>query len=224
MLEDRFAVPSIRATGFALLIGALAVVVCYLTVDRPVSHFVHDHHLSRLQVFQWLTLPPPILQAWSPAILIFCLILRAMRPACRAALVAIAACVGLVVADQFKESMALVFGRSWPETWIDNNPSLIGDGTFDFHWLHGSPKYASFPSGHMARVGAAVAAYWIAYPRLKILYILVMLATAAGLLGMNYHFVGDILGGTCVGGIVGAYTSYACGLHSVRDPTSRAVE
>ncbi len=44
------------------------------------------------------------------------------------ALVLALACVSMILADQFRESLSYVFGRYWPETWIDNNPSFIQDG------------------------------------------------------------------------------------------------
>jgi hypothetical protein len=41
---------------------------------------------------------------------------------------------------------------------------------------------------------------------------LASVAVAAGLLGMVYHFVGDVIAGGFVGGIVGAYTAHYTGL------------
>jgi hypothetical protein len=37
-------------------------------------------------------------------------------------------------------------------------------------------------------------------------------AEAAALVGMNYHFVSDVIAGGFVGSIVGAYTTYCTGL------------
>jgi hypothetical protein len=44
--------------------------------------------------------------------------------------------------------------------------------------------------------------------------VLAALAVAIGLIGMNYHFLGDVIGGTFAGAIVGVYTAHACGLGS----------
>ena len=41
---------------------------------------------------------------------------------------------------------------------------------------------------------------------------LALLAASVGLVGMNYHFVGDVIAGGFIGGIVGTYTGYGCGL------------
>jgi hypothetical protein len=37
-------------------------------------------------------------------------------------------------------------------------------------------------------------------------------AVAVGLLGIDYHFVGDVIAGGLVGGIVGAYAAHYTGL------------
>ncbi len=81
-----------------------------------------------------------------------------------------------------------MFGRTWPETWIDNNPSFIRDGAYGFHWFHGGGGYKSFPSGHMAATCAVLAVLWICYPRFKPLYLLAGLAVAAGLDRRQFPF------------------------------------
>ena len=37
----------------------LVVPICYLWVDRNVAFFVFDHHINKIEVFRWLTYPPP---------------------------------------------------------------------------------------------------------------------------------------------------------------------
>ena len=44
---------SLIVTGSCIL----AVVICYFWVDRSVAFFVYDHHINRIAVFRWLTLP-----------------------------------------------------------------------------------------------------------------------------------------------------------------------
>ena len=53
-----------------------------------------------------------------------------------------------------------MFGRTWPETWTHNNPSLIHDGAYGFNWFHGGPGYELFPSGHMAAICAVISVLW----------------------------------------------------------------
>jgi membrane-associated phospholipid phosphatase len=198
----------LRNSLAALLLCAVLVALCYWFVDRPVAFYVHDQRLAEHAVLEWLTYPPPIVQAWAPVVLAALMVRRAWRPFRRWELAVIAAGVGLILADQFRESLAYAFGRYWPETWIDGNPSLIRDGAYGFHPFHGGSAYGSFPSGHTTRTLAVAAVVWSAYPRWRWVCFLASVAVAVGLIGMNYHFVGDVIAGGFVGGIVGAYAAY----------------
>jgi hypothetical protein len=40
------------------------------------------------------------------------------------------------------------FGRTWPESWLGDNPSWIRDDVFGFFPFHGGRGWESFPSGH----------------------------------------------------------------------------
>lgn len=208
----------LRRTLIALAVCAGLVTLCYFFVDRQVVFFVHDHRFNRFVVLKWLTYPPPIVQAWVPALLAVLLVRRAWgqrhgeKQWKRWELALVAAGVAMVLADQFRESLAYVAGRYWPETWIDNNPSLIGTGTYGFAPLQNVGGDGSFPSGHMARTVSVVAVLWIAWPRWRWLGVTVSLAVAGGLLGMDYHFVGDCIAGSFLGTIVGVWTVYCCGL------------
>jgi len=51
-----------------------------------------------------------------------------------------------------KNQLKVVFGRTWPETWTRNNPSLIRDGVFGFNPFTTGSGYESFPSGHTAAI------------------------------------------------------------------------
>ena len=83
---------------------------------------------------------------------------------------------------------------------------------YGFHPFHSGAAYRSFPSGHTARTLAVAAVIWIICPRWRWACVAASVAVSVGLLGMNYHFVGDVIAGGFVGGIVGTYTAYGCGL------------
>jgi membrane-associated phospholipid phosphatase len=206
-------VRSLKAIG----VGVVVITLSYLFIDRPVATFVFDNHISDA-FLRWLTYPPPEVQAWTPAVLVALMIRAAFGPLRRWERTLFAAGVGVIVADQFRESLSYAFGRTWPETWIDDNPSFIGDGVFGFHLFHGGEGYASFPSGHTARTLAAVTPFWIAYPKSRWACAAATAAVAIGLIGMNYHFVSDVIAGGVVGGIVGAYATRLSG--AAREPAS----
>ena len=197
-----------RKSFVALVTCAALVAVCYFFIDRPFASFVHQHKLSDHEALEWLTYPPPIVQAWTPVVLAALVVRRAFGPFRRWELAALTACVSMVLADQFRESLSYVFGRYWPETWIDNNPSFIQDGAYGFDPFHEGSAYGSFPSGHMARTLGIASVVWIAYPRWRWACGLAAAAIATGLLGMNYHFVSDVIAGSFVGGMVGTYAAH----------------
>jgi membrane-associated phospholipid phosphatase len=189
----------------SLAVCVVVVFCCYYFVDRPVAYFIHNHQLARFDELRWLTEPPPLLQSWSPLVLVALLIRRAAGPWQRWQRVLFVACVSLIVADQFRESLGDVFGRYWPETWHDNNPSLIGTGAYGFHVFQVGDDVGSFPSGHAARILAFATVFWISYPRMRWLCIVFVTPMLVALVALNYHFVGDVIAGNVLGGIVGAY-------------------
>jgi membrane-associated phospholipid phosphatase len=207
----------------ALGVCAALVALCYFLVDTRVAIFVHDHDLRQFDILRLVTLPPPVLETWAPAVMAALAVRRVFGPFTRWELTLLVACVSLLVGVQFKDTLKFCFGRYWPDTWINNNPSLIGDGAYGFHPFadeHGMKEYGwygSFPSGHTERCVAIAAVYWVAYPRWywRALCVALPGAVAVGLVGMNYHFVGDVVGGVFAGGIVGVYAAHCGGLGPV---------
>jgi membrane-associated phospholipid phosphatase len=196
----------------ALLVCTIFVVLCYMFVDRPVAEWVYEQRLAHLPGLKSLTYPPPLLQSWTPVLLVLLMVRRAWKPFNHGQWTLVAACVSMILADQCRETLAYAFGRTWPETWIDNNPSFIRDGAFGFHPLHGGVAFASFPSGHTARTLAVAGVAWIAYRSWRWACVLASIAVAVALIGMNYHFVSDVIAGGFVGGIVAMYVAHFCGL------------
>lgn len=193
-------------TLVAVFLCTALVLLCYLMVDRPIAHYVHDQRFADYLVLKWLTYPPAILQAWVPVVLAALMIRRVRGPFGKWERVVVAVCLSLILAEQFKEALAYAFGRYWPETWVNNNPSLIRDGAYGFHPFSSGSAYRSFPSGHSARTLAVASIIWMAYPGWRWACGLVSVAVAGSLVLMDYHFVGDVIAGGFVGGIVGMYT------------------
>ena len=193
----------LKLCAIVLAVGAILVTVCFYFIDRPVARRVHEEQTSRIDVLRWITLVPPVVQAWAPAVLAIVIVLRAFRPWSHFARALLAACVAIVLADQARESLAYLFGRYWPDTWINNNPSLIQNDAYGFHPFHSGSAYMSFPSGHMARTLAATTVLAVAWPRGRWPAIGISLLMAVSLVGMNYHFVGDCVAGSAVGIVFG---------------------
>jgi membrane-associated phospholipid phosphatase len=84
--------------------------------------------------------------------------------------------LSLIMAEATKAQLKFAFGRTWPATWIHNNPSFLRDGVYGFNFFHGGTAYESFPSGHMAATCAVISVLWIYYPKWRTLYVFAVLA------------------------------------------------
>ena len=197
----------LRHSLIAIAICIPAVIICYYFVDRPVAYFVHNHQIARVDEFRWLTEPPPLVQSWSPLVLVLLCIRRALGPWRRWQHALFFACISLIVADQIRESLGDLCGRYWPETWRNNNPSLIGTGAYGFHPFEVGDDVGSFPSGHAARILAFFTVFWIALPRGRSLYAILAASMCLALIAMDYHFVGDVIAGSVIGALVGAWAA-----------------
>lgn len=197
----------LRASAIALAVCIATVVLCYFWIDRPVAFFVHDHAIEKVALFRWLTYPPPELQTWSPLVFTLLCLRRAWAPWSRWQHALFLACLSVIVADQFRYCLGDVVGRYWPETWRHDNPSLIDTGTYGFHPLQRGDDIGSFPSGHAARIVSFGAVWVIAFPRSLIPVALIACPMLVSLIATNYHFVGDVIAGGVLGGLVATYAT-----------------
>jgi membrane-associated phospholipid phosphatase len=198
-------------TLIVVALGIGAVLICYFWIDRPVAFFVYQHRINTIQIFRWLTYPPPEVQNWSALILTVLVVRRASGPFLYWQKVLLVACLSLIVADNFRISLGDVFGRYWPETWTHDNPSLIGTGTYGFHPFQRGDDIGSFPSGHACRILGFAAVWMIAMPRSRAVQIVAIVLCApmlVSLVAMNYHFVSDVIAGSVLGGLVATYAAH----------------
>ncbi len=207
-MDDFQARELLRRTLVTLALCGVAVTVCYLWVDRPVAFYVHRHEINDYRLFKWLTYPPPWGQSWSPLILAALMVRRAFGPFARWQYLLLAACLSLLVANAFRTSLGDLCGRYWPETWFDNNPSLISNGIYGFHPFQRGDDTGSFPSGHAARILGFAGVWWLAMPRSRPLLAAICLPMLVSLIAMNYHFVSDVIAGSVLGGIVALYATW----------------
>jgi len=196
---------AIKRWHLALLLVALAVAISYLALDRPVALFVHGLFASRRHtLFEPLThIPDPLMPAAAIAFVGLGLYALAGRALSRLQTTIIICGLSLTMAQVIKNQLKFVFGRTWPETWVENNPSFIHDHVYGFNWFHGGAGYESFPSGHMTMTCALISVLWICYPRFKPIYALAVLAVAVGLIGADFHFLSDVIAGCFVGASTG---------------------
>jgi membrane-associated phospholipid phosphatase len=186
---------------------AAAVAIAYQWLDRAIALLAH-HDVAQHEVFGELThIPDPLLPV---AIVIFVaagLTVLSGRRLPKLNATTLLCAMSAMIAEVTKSILKFVFGRTWPETWLRDNPSFIHDRVYGFNFFHGGDAYASFPSGHLTVTAAVVSVLWIAYPRWRALYALCVVAVAVGLIGANYHFLSDIIAGAFVGVSTGWMTT-----------------
>jgi membrane-associated phospholipid phosphatase len=183
-----------------LALTAAGVAVSYLWLDRPIAFFVHEH-VRQFSIFATMTQFPELIAPFAGAVLLVLgLLALAGRPMAKPLTTVFLCGVSLIVAATIKTELKYVFGRTWPETWARNNPSLIRDGVYGFNPFHEPGiAYASFPSGHTAAICALMSVLWICYPRFWPIYLASILAVSVGLVGADYHFLSDVIAGAFVG-------------------------
>ena len=189
----------------AFVATSALVIVCYLFVDRPVAFFAHANLVPNRRYFDMPTrISEYLFVSAAIAFAVFGLWHLVTARWQRWQAVILLCGIALAVAETIKDELKFAFGRTWPETWINNNPSLIGNGTYGFNPFHGGSGYNSFPSGHTTAACAVAAVLWFAYPKLRPLWVLMVAAVVIGLIGADYHFVSDIV----AGGFLGASTGW----------------
>jgi membrane-associated phospholipid phosphatase len=211
----------LHLSALGLLACAALVTLCYFFIDRRTAFFVRDHKINQVLLLRWMTYAPMAFNALAPVLVVYAAVRRAWGPLSRAERTLLASAVALMVAIAIEWYLKALFGRYWPGTWVQNNPSLLGTGAYGFHPFHFGEWYGSFPSGHTARAFAPLAVVWTAYPRLLWPGLAVCLSVVVGLVGMDYHFVGDTVGGAYLGWVTGAYTAAFFGLHPPTTPDAR---
>src|SRR5882724_2705229 len=150
-----------------LVLTCAAVMISYAWLDRPIALLAHDQS-RQFDLFTKLTYIPEVI---SPllAVAFAAIALRALsgRPLPKLSTVAALAAASLAIASGIKDQLKFAFGRTWPETWVRNNPSFINDGVYGFNPFHGGPGYVAFPSGHTTAICAVMSVLWICYPRFR---------------------------------------------------------
>jgi membrane-associated phospholipid phosphatase len=189
----------------ALFIGVSSIIFCYFFVDCQVAWFVHDHRFYSDEFLLW----PAIASEWLTYLAIAGIIgvaaWRIWRPGGRLQFLLVAIAVNLVATNAIKSLLKGVFGRTWPTSWLGDNPSLIANGVYGFFPFHFDPAHGSFPSGHAADVLAVISILWLSRPRWRLIYALVGFAICAALVVLNYHFVSDVIAGAMLGATTGYY-------------------
>ena len=200
---------ALRPSRFgSILAGAVfcAMLLSIAFIDRPVAFFMFRHAHGSQAPFILLSHIVDALEVLAAIAIVWSgfnvALHRSLGPHGQLIL---RTALALFVAIGVKDVLKLAFGRTWPETWTCNNPSLIKDGAYTFSPFHGGIGWSAFPSGHETLACAVAACLWVLLPRFRLAYILMVLLVAVSLLVSDFHFVSDILAGCLAGWMVGLF-------------------
>ena len=178
--------------------------------DRPLALWSHAQFHEIRQTFHTLTRLIEGIELFAMAGLICCGALFAFgrRMTGRtAALLRVS--LAVLTAIGVKDLSKLAFGRTWPETWTNGNPSFITDHAYYFAPFHGGIGWSAFPSGHQTVMAAFCSALWVLAPRLRGLWMALLVVVAVGLIGADEHWLSDVLAGGLAGWLIGAFVAKA---------------
>ena len=185
-----------------LVISSILIVLGYQLADKPIVFWAEANNFRQYSALIWFTHFSPILVACSfvlyPLLLIrFFYYNRGYHD-----YMLLAFANSIAITAFLKDFLKQIFGRSWPATWTNYNLSLLHDGSYGFNWLHGNEQYASFPSGHVAIIVAAMTIIWLTYPRLRWLAALLSIGMVIAQVTLYYHFLSDAIAGATLGYLV----------------------
>jgi membrane-associated phospholipid phosphatase len=195
-----------RAVIAAMVACLVLVVACIAFVDRPVADYAHTvlrvnerYYKVMTQIVDPIPVYAGLVTGWYAIAALF-----GGRPGPRG-MIALRIAIAILVAIALKEQLKVLFGRTWPETWTNNNLSYIKHGVYGFFPMKalmsdGAGRgYHSFPSGHMTAISVATVSLGLNFPRLMILAPVGMTIVAIGMIGANYHWVSDLIAGAFLG-------------------------
>lgn len=182
-----------------VVVGCALSLLSVLLLDGTAARWSHEH-LHGAWMFRALTHVvdpvPPLASLGFVGLGLAALAGRRGGPVSRALL---QACIATLVAILIKDQLKYAFGRPWPETWVNDNPSWIRDGVYAFVPFHGGAGWSSFPSGHMTAITAPAAVLWRCGPSWRAVAAVPVVLVTVGLYGADFHFIGDIVAGTTLG-------------------------
>jgi membrane-associated phospholipid phosphatase len=209
---------SVQKWFVALAGTTLTVVTAYLWIDRPLALLMRGL-IARRETFDGLThVPDPVIPTAIVVFIVAGLAAMSNRVLTKLQTTMLLCSVSALIAESTKTALKFVFGRTWPDTWINNNPSFLRNGVYGFNLFHSGTAYSSFPSGHLTVTAAVVSVLWIAYPKWRALYALAALAVAVGLVGANYHFFSDVIAGGFVGTSTGWMVATLWKMRTAQEP------
>lgn len=184
------------------VISYFIITITYIYLDKPVASWVYAHRWRSNEWLQTMTYIP----LWLSGVVCLLYPIIVIRNCFgkyeqfdRAALLI---ANSLVIALFFKDVMKFTFSRPSVEVYLYKVAGYVKDNIHGFNWFELDKGYTSFPSGHASVASAALIAFAIAYPRLRGFAVLGIMCVTAGLVGLYYHYLSDVLAGILLGYLI----------------------
>lgn len=189
-----------------LFVSITLIVICFYCIDKPVVYFLVQHHSRQYSILKIMA--NDIVSILTAVIFFYYLyfairLLQKTRTRFEKKL--LICCNTVVIALFMRTIFKMIFGRFWTATFICNNPSLVKNQAYGFNWFKVGTAYGSFPSGHTTFIFAFSVSLWFLFPKLRWLWVLLILAVIVGQIGMYYHFISDVIAGAVLGTLVAVF-------------------
>lgn len=175
------------------------IILCHFYWDKQIAYAMHNLQLPKYPFMMWINKISTLVRFIVFALLIGLGIKALVRPFTRLQQHLFSLSAACAISLYLKDIFKVLCGRYWPDTWYQNNPSLLQNQSYGFHFWKWDYAYASFPSGHSTIVFCAMTYLWIIAPKWRPLAVLVCIAQMVPLITYNYHFLGDIVSGALLG-------------------------
>lgn len=184
---------------YLYLAGVIVVILCYLFVDRSVAYFVEEHGINLYSRLLWLEGIPTWFVFALPFTLLWGIIRATSDKSTYLDHSLLTGSLALILTIVLTYTCKFVFARHWPDTFVNNNPSLLQHGFYGFRWFEWDRGLQAFPSGHTAAIFSVATSLQHSYPRFSGIGVALCVCVVIGLLGLNYHFVSDVIAGAMLG-------------------------
>lgn len=181
------------------IVTIVLIIISYLYIDAPLVHYIHNLEINKIVIFKIFTHIPDVLLALLVIFFILFLILFNRLEKSKLFNVLFLVMISVAVSIQIKDLLKYVFGRYWPDTWINGNPSLLVNNVYGFQFFQKGAAFQSFPSGHTTVTFAFFTVLIYFYPKYKFLFLIPCALLALGQILMHYHFLSDVIAGGLLG-------------------------
>ncbi|WGL59483.1 phosphatase PAP2 family protein [Pigmentibacter sp. JX0631] len=183
-------------------ISFASIILAYYFLDAPLVHWIHNQRINKIAFFNILThIPDAIIAFLILFFLVFILFFKRFEKV-KLFNVLFIAMASVAVSAHIKDFLKFIFARYWPNTWIDNNPSLLVDNVYGFQFFEKGTAYQSFPSGHTTVTFAFFSVLIYFYPKYKTVFLIPCILLGIGQVLMHYHFLSDVIAGGLLGWMV----------------------